>query len=252
MMTISDDQDRPDDVLPYDEEEDEGDSSSSSGEGKGGSGRHPAGAKPQESLFHKIADLILHPFSHLVPGASAMASENELSQRIFMGKIGLENNEITREDLADPHLIKRLDARQNERRERFGIPHPDLNFQILPAEGDDGGAAGSSAAMAIDSSLLGGSGEKPSESQDKSKRGEDKNAVREDGAEDDLPLGDGEEWAGEIVLPSLPSRAAAGDLSNLFDTVVHQTVQGGFQIRLEQGLDFGERHDAAPSPRGVS
>jgi hypothetical protein len=256
-MADSDDTKIPDDVLPYDDEDDEGDGDSSSGGGKGG-GWLPK-AKSQEGLLHKIADLILHPFSHLVPGASAMASENELSQRIFMGKIGLANNEITREDLADPHLIKRLDARQSERRERFGIPHPDRNFQILPAEDDGSGESSSSASMVIDSSLIGGSGEKQAEGQDKARRAEGKDKSRDRDA-DDMSLDDDGGWEDDayglfeaVLYPALPMPSEAGDLSNLFAAVGNRTAQQeGFKIRLQQNLDLGERHDVAPSPRGVS
>ncbi len=69
----------------------------------------------------KLDRLALSPMSVLVSGASALASENELSRKVFMARIGLVNFEMKPRDIATPEFIKLLDEKQAERRRIFGI-----------------------------------------------------------------------------------------------------------------------------------
>jgi hypothetical protein len=124
-----------------DEEDEEGDSSSSGDDG----GRKPADDKVkidhryiddylaediyEEGWLDKLKSLALMPFSLIMPGASALAAENDLSRRLMMGRFGLFNKQIMPHDMADPNLIERLEERFQERRERV---QRELGLGIAP------------------------------------------------------------------------------------------------------------------------
>lgn len=74
-----------------------------------------------EQVAAKLRKLDIAPISTLVSGASAFASENDLSRKVFMAKVGVVNSEIQARDIASPGLFKFLDGRAAERRSLFGI-----------------------------------------------------------------------------------------------------------------------------------
>lgn len=75
----------------------------------------------EENTLTKLNKLGFAPMSFLVSGASAFASENDLSRKVFMAEIGLINREIAPRDIADPKLFQKMDAKQTERRALLGI-----------------------------------------------------------------------------------------------------------------------------------
>lgn len=113
------------------QEDDDGDDSSSSGSGEGGG---QGGIKSpildfsdrpdlsrDENDRAKLDKLGRAPMSSMAVGATAFASENDLTRRVFMTEIGLRNLEMRAQDLANPRLIELLDQKQAERRALFGI-----------------------------------------------------------------------------------------------------------------------------------
>lgn len=115
------------------EDDDGDDSSSGSGEG-GGQGGGQGGIKSpildfsdrpdlsrDENDRAKLDKLGRAPMSSMAVGATAFASENDLTRRVFMTEIGLRNLEMRAQDLANPRLIELLDQKQAERRALFGI-----------------------------------------------------------------------------------------------------------------------------------
>lgn len=116
------------------EDDDEEDDSESSGEGDGsGSRKYKVFLDPiidfsededlsdAENAASKLEKFEVSSMSFLVSGASAFASENDLSRKAFMAKVAVTNKEITTRDIANPKLFKDLDDKQAERRKRFGI-----------------------------------------------------------------------------------------------------------------------------------
>lgn len=75
----------------------------------------------EENDKAKLEKLGIAPMSVLATGASAFASENDLSRKVFMARVGLFNLEIKPRDIANPQLIKLLDEKQAGRRRIFGI-----------------------------------------------------------------------------------------------------------------------------------
>lgn len=113
------------------QDDDDGDDSSSSGSGEGGG---QGGIKSpildfsdrpdlsrDENDRAKLDKLGRAPMSSMAVGATAFASENDLTRRVFMAEIGLRNLEMRAQDLANPRLIELLDQKQAERRALFGI-----------------------------------------------------------------------------------------------------------------------------------
>lgn len=133
-----------------DDEEDEGEQGGGSGDGK-----YPKSLKAyrvrlaqvlrfeegtpeeekQESAWKKLLLLVIAPFSRLVPGGSGMATETDLGKKLFMGEIGIRNREIESHDIADPHLIRRLEDRLKERLEKMGFSHADHSRALAPEGG---------------------------------------------------------------------------------------------------------------------
>jgi hypothetical protein len=133
-----------------DEEDEEGEQSGGSGDGK-----HPKSLKAyrvhlarvlrfekeaseeekRESVWKKLLLLMIAPFSRLVPGGSGMATETDLGKKLFMGEIGIRNREIESHDIADPHLIRRLEDRLKERLEKMGFSHADHSRALAPEGG---------------------------------------------------------------------------------------------------------------------
>lgn len=117
-----------------DEDDEEGDGTSSSGDA---GGRIPRKYKvfldpilnfsedealsDEENAVEKIRKFEISSMSFLVAGASGFASENDLSRKAFMAKVGRVNQEIASRDIADPELFKKLDTKQQDRRSRFGL-----------------------------------------------------------------------------------------------------------------------------------
>lgn len=140
------------DVQDPEEDQDEGEGEQ--GEGSGG-GKHPRSLKAyrvelaqvlrfeegiseeekHESIWKKLFLLMLAPFSRLVPGGSGMATETDLGKKLFMGDIGIRNREIESHDIADPHLIRRLEERLRQRLERMGFSHADHAHALAPEGG---------------------------------------------------------------------------------------------------------------------
>ena len=116
----------------HDEEEDE-DDESSSGEAGGGPKKYRVFLDPildfseddeltsEENAADKLQKFEISSMSMLVSGASAFASENDLSRKAFMAKVAVTNKEIQTRDIADPKLFQKLDDKQAERRAKFGI-----------------------------------------------------------------------------------------------------------------------------------
>ena len=88
----------------------------------------------QDSVWKKLLLLVIAPFSRLVPGGSGMATETDLGKKLFMGEIGIRNREIESHDIADPHLIRRLEDRLKERLEKMGFSQAG-HFRDLAPEG---------------------------------------------------------------------------------------------------------------------
>ncbi len=138
MMHVTDDSDIPPSIFADEvdakrhDEEEEGDTESESS-GESGT-RKPVDEKIkidrryvddyldsdlyEEGWLEKLKSLALMPFSMIMPGASALAAENDLSRRLMMGRFGLFNKQILPQDMADPDLINKLEERFQERRER--------------------------------------------------------------------------------------------------------------------------------------
>ena len=113
-----------------DEEEEEGDGS----EGKSGDSRKykvvldplldfedDAALTDEENASKTLEKLGVAPMGFLVAGASAFASENDLSRKVFMADVATVNKEINIRDIAHSDLFQRLDSKQAERRSIFGI-----------------------------------------------------------------------------------------------------------------------------------
>ncbi|HAJ89422.1 MAG TPA: hypothetical protein DCM27_00145 [Rhodospirillaceae bacterium] len=75
----------------------------------------------EENAAEKLRKFEISSMSFLAAGASAFASENDLSRKAFMAKVAQTNKEIATRDIADPKLFTKLDEKQAERRARFGI-----------------------------------------------------------------------------------------------------------------------------------
>ena len=118
--------------LNKDEDDEEGDGKSGDGDGKG-LGKHKVILDPvvdyaddaelseADNARIKLAKLGIAPMSFLAIGASAFASENDLSRRNFMAEVGVVNREITIRDIANSDFVQKLDEKQAERRRLFGI-----------------------------------------------------------------------------------------------------------------------------------
>jgi hypothetical protein len=151
-------------LLRSDEDkEDEEDDGSSSGEG-GGKGRSlkdynvvldpviefadDRALSDEKNAAQKLRKLGISPMSYLIYGGSALASENDLSRKVFMANVGLRNLEIQPRDIASPHLFEQLDQKQTERRGVFGIKT--LDEIISGAVGAAGLAVGAIAGSVAD------------------------------------------------------------------------------------------------------
>lgn len=141
-----------------DEEEDE----SEGGEGKGGSGRQrkslkdyevtvdralfdfsaAEGLEPLEALLDIMGKLKLAAPSEIIKGSSMMGPEHP---DIALRELGLHTLKLDAKNIADPDLLKKLDQKQRELRQRENIPHPD---DVL-LQGDGRSSAGGIAAAAI-------------------------------------------------------------------------------------------------------
>lgn len=119
------------------EEENKDDEEGEDGEGDQGKKGGTGGKKPSvnvplaeeenleeydsEKLIEKLKMLVWAPFSTLVPGASSFESENDLKRKLFLGQVGLMTNQIDPHDIADPNLIERLEQRNQERQQKYGL-----------------------------------------------------------------------------------------------------------------------------------
>ncbi len=146
------------------EGEDEEDDESGDGkeEGKGGGGRKPKSLKdyevtidralfdfavddtlePLEALLDIIGKLKLAAPSEIIKGSSMMGPEHP---EIALRELGLHTLKLDAKNIADPDLLKKLDQKQRELRQRENIPHPD---DVL-LQGDGQSSAGGIAAAAI-------------------------------------------------------------------------------------------------------
>lgn len=121
-------------VLPEEDDEDDEDEEGSSGDGGSrGSKKYKVFLDPildfsedddlsdEENAAAKLRKFEISSMSFLVSGASAFASENDLSRKAFMAKVAVTNKEIQTRDIANPKLFHQLDEKQKERRAKFGI-----------------------------------------------------------------------------------------------------------------------------------
>lgn len=88
---------------------------------------------PEENAERKLRLLAISPGSQLTIGASAYASENNLSSRIFMVDIGRRTGEAALSDMADSDFIDKRDFLQRMRRKLANIAHPSLVLSGLAA-----------------------------------------------------------------------------------------------------------------------
>ncbi|MBL8640130.1 MAG: hypothetical protein JNK24_07250 [Alphaproteobacteria bacterium] len=136
--------------LPFDTEEDEdGEGGGRSGKAGEGGGQRPRAYRvmvekfldfaddpslsPEENAERKLRLLALSPGSQLTIGASAYASENDLSSRIFMVDVGRRTGEAALSDMADPDFIDKRDFLQRMRRKLMNIAQPSLILSGLAA-----------------------------------------------------------------------------------------------------------------------
>lgn len=139
--------------LPFDtDESEEGEGGGRSGKSGEGGGQNPRKYRVMPEKFLDFADdpnltleenaerklrlLAMAPNSQLTIGASAYASENDLSSRIFMVDIGRRTGEAALSDMADPHFIDKRDILQRMRRKLANIAHPSLMLSGLIALGN--------------------------------------------------------------------------------------------------------------------
>lgn len=136
--------------LPFDTEDDEdGEGGGRSGKAGEGGGQRPRAYRvmvekfldfaddpslsPEENAERKLRLLALSPGSQLTIGASAYASENDLSSRIFMVDVGRRTGEAALSDMADPDFIDKRDFLQRMRRKLMNIAQPSLILSGLAA-----------------------------------------------------------------------------------------------------------------------
>ena len=121
-------------AMPEEDDEDDEDEEGSSGDGGSrGSKKYKVFLDPildfsedddlsdEENAAAKLRKFEISSMSFLVSGASAFASENDLSRKAFMAKVAVTNKEIQTRDIANPKLFHQLDEKQKERRAKFGI-----------------------------------------------------------------------------------------------------------------------------------
>jgi hypothetical protein len=109
------------------EDEDDEDEDGGKKDGKGGTGGrkiNPDALRElieeeysDEAWLDKIKLIALGPFSSIIPGASAFDAESDLKKKILMSKVGILTKQIEPSDIADPDLIKKLEARLGIRKE---------------------------------------------------------------------------------------------------------------------------------------
>lgn len=79
----------------------------------------------KKSWLEKLKLIFIAPFSSIIPGTVSYTAENDLSKKAFFLRVGLYNRQIEPTDIADPDLMKKLEDRHQERRERFQLgPSP--------------------------------------------------------------------------------------------------------------------------------
>jgi hypothetical protein len=109
------------------EDDDEDDGDSGKKDGKGGTGGRKINPDALRALIEeeysdeawldKIKLIAIGPFSSIIPGASAFDAESDLKKKILMSKVGILTKQIEPSDIADPDLIKKLEARLDIRKE---------------------------------------------------------------------------------------------------------------------------------------
>lgn len=75
----------------------------------------------KKSWLEKLKLIFIAPFSSIIPGTVSYTAENDLSKKAFFLRVGLYNRQIEPTDIADPDLMKKLEERHQERRERFQL-----------------------------------------------------------------------------------------------------------------------------------
>lgn len=75
----------------------------------------------KDSWLEKLKLIFIAPFSEIIPGTVSFTAESDLSKKAFFLRVGLYNRQIEPTDIADPDLIDKLEARHQERRQRFGL-----------------------------------------------------------------------------------------------------------------------------------
>ncbi len=107
-------------------------------------------AYDSETLIEKLKLLAWAPFSTLIPGASAFDSENDLKRKLFLNEIGIHTRDLEGIDIADPDLIKKLEARLHDRQAQ--ARQDAQNNIAVPAAGlaaAAGAAAGAAGAVGL-------------------------------------------------------------------------------------------------------
>lgn len=94
----------------------------------------------KQGWLEKLKLIFIAPFSQIIPGTVSYTAENDLSKKAFFLRVGLFNRQIEPTDIADPDLIKKLEDRHQERRERFQLgPSPKFVPPKPAAPGAPGG-----------------------------------------------------------------------------------------------------------------
>lgn len=208
------------------EGDDSEDEETESGDGKGGSGRRkPKSLKDYEvkidrALFDFTVDDTLEPLaalmeiigklklaapSEIIKGSSMMGPEHP---EIALRELGLHTLKLDAKNIADPDLLKKLDQKQRELRQRENIPHPDDAL----LQGESQSSAGSIAAAAI--GLVAATMADTEKPQERNRQRRDDNKF-EKRQEREMAAADADAYADDLMTPD--SEPDLSDIVNMFD-----------------------------------
>ncbi len=215
---------------PTDESDSEEEGESEGGDGKGGGGRTRKSLKDYEvtidrALFDFSAEEGLEPLaalldimgklklaapSEIIKGSSMMGPEHP---DIALRELGLHTLKLDAKNIADPDLLKKLDQKQRELRQRENIPHPDDG--LLQGEGR-ASAGGAIAAIGLVAATMADT-EKPQE-RARQKRDDakfEKRQEREVAAKPADGTFEAEAYSDDLMTPA--SEPDLSDIVEMFD-----------------------------------
>lgn len=103
-----------------------------------------------EKWLEKLKAMALGPFSTIIPGASAFDAESDLKKKLLIGQVGVMTKQITPSDIANPNLVKDLEARLMVRQEDLkAMAGRLLDVQAIKIATATGILGASAAAMAV-------------------------------------------------------------------------------------------------------